>query len=136
MDTPSKVLELTQDGAFSSASWFRSYGPAWLASSPPDMILEVAILDVRSGQEASFEKDFATASQYISSVPGYLSHELQRCVEKSNRFILLARWTHLEAHTKGFRGSPQYSEWKRMLHDYYDPFPTVEHYASVYTQKA
>ena len=38
----------------------------------------------------------------------------------------------LEAHTVGFRGSPQYAEWKRLLHHYYDPFPTVEHYAPVY----
>ena len=24
--------------------------------------------------------------------------------------------------------SPQYQEWKRLLHHFYDPFPTVEHY--------
>jgi heme-degrading monooxygenase HmoA len=98
------------------------------------MILELAILDVRPGEEASFEKDFAAASQFISSVSGYLSHELHRCVEKPSRYALLARWTHLEAHTEGFRRSPQYLEWKRLLHHYYDPFPTVEHYTSVHTQ--
>lgn len=103
---------------------------------PFHMILEVAILDVRSGQETSFEKDFTTASQYISSVPGYLSHELHGCVEKSNRYNLLARWTHFEEHTEGFRGSPQYPEWKRMLRHCYDPFPAVEHDVSVYTQTA
>jgi len=100
------------------------------------MILEIAILDVRPGQEPAFENDFSRASQYISSIPGYVSHELHRCIEKPRRYILLARWTHLEAHTEGFRGSPQYSEWKRMLHHYYDPFPIVEHYTSVYTQTA
>ena len=100
------------------------------------MILEAVILDVRAGQEMSFEKDFAIASQYISSAAGYLSHELHRCVEKSNRYILLVRWADLESHTKGFRGSPQFAEWKRMLHHYYDPFPTVEHYTSVYSQTA
>ena len=98
------------------------------------MILEVAVLDVKPGHEAAFERDFAEASAYISSIPGYLSHELQRCVEKPDRYILLARWATLEAHTEGFRKSPQYAEWKKLLHHHYDPFPTVEHYVRVYEQ--
>ena len=100
------------------------------------MILESAILDVKPGQEAAFERDFVTASVYISSIDGYLSHELQRCLEKPGRYLLLARWRTLAAHTEGFRQSPQYLEWKRLLHHYYDPFPTVEHFALVYQQQA
>jgi heme-degrading monooxygenase HmoA len=92
------------------------------------MILEVAMLDVKPGQEAAFERDFATASAIIAGMDGYVSHELQRGVEKPNRYVLLARWQTLEAHTTGFRQSPQYQEWKRLLHHYYDPFPTVEHF--------
>jgi len=100
------------------------------------MILEVAILDVRAGAEAAFERDFATASALISSVEGYLSHKLRRCIEKPTRYILLVHWRTLESHTIGFRGSPQYADWKRLLHHYYDPFPVVEHYSSVYAQTA
>jgi len=98
------------------------------------MILEVAILDVKPGEEAAFERDFARASAYISAIDGYVSHELQRCLEKQGRYLLLARWQTLEAHTEGFRKSPHYAEWKRLLHHYYDPFPTVEHYSMVYEQ--
>lgn len=92
------------------------------------MVLEVAILDVKPGQEEEFETTFAQASNIISSIPGYISHELQRCIEKQNRYILLAHWESLEAHTVSFRGSPQYQEWRKLLHHFYDPFPTVEHY--------
>ncbi|MEO7098820.1 MAG: antibiotic biosynthesis monooxygenase [Luteolibacter sp.] len=99
------------------------------------MILELAILDVKPSQEAAFERDFAKASVYISSIAGYISHELQRCVEKKSRYILLARWKTLEAHTEGFRKSPEYSEWKKLLHHYYDPFPTVEHYSLVHEKR-
>ena len=95
------------------------------------MILEVAILQVRAGMSASFEAAFATASALIASMPGYLSHELQRCLETPNQYILLARWEKLEDHTVGFRQSPEYQEWRRLLHHFYDPFPTVEHYESV-----
>ena len=92
------------------------------------MILEVAILNVRPGMTSEFEAAFTQASPIISSMPGYRSHQLQRCVEVPNRYILLVDWESLEAHTVGFRGSPQYQEWKRLLHHFYDPFPTVEHY--------
>ena len=98
------------------------------------MILEVAVLDVRPGEEAAFERDFALASRFISSVKGYVRHELQRCCEKPNRYILLAHWNSLEAHTEGFRNSTAYLEWKRLLHHYYDPFPTVEHYSLVHAK--
>lgn len=99
------------------------------------MILEVAILDVKPGQETAFERDFVKASVYISSIAGYISHELQLCVEKKSRYILLARWTTLEAHTDGFRNSAQYTEWKKLLHHYYDPFPTVEHYSLIHENR-
>lgn len=92
------------------------------------MILEVATLNVRPGQEPAFEAAFGQAAPIIASMPGYLSHELQRCIEVPNRYVLLVRWQTLEDHTVGFRGSAQYQDWKRLLHHFYDPFPTVEHY--------
>lgn len=95
------------------------------------MILEVAILDVIPGQEDAFQEAFEKASPIISSMTSYVSHQLQRCVEKQNRFILLVNWETLDAHTIGFRASERYQEWKKLLHHFYDPFPTVEHYEQV-----
>lgn len=95
------------------------------------MILEVAILDVKPSLTAEFEMAFKTASAIISSMPGYISHELQRCIEDTNRYILLVQWQSLEAHTIGFRQSPEYEEWRALLHHFYDPFPTVQHYQLV-----
>jgi len=92
------------------------------------MILEVATLDVRPGQEPQFEAAFAEARGIIASMPGHLGHELQRCIEKPGRYLLLVRWRRLEDHTVGFRGSAAYQDWKRLLHHFYDPFPAVEHY--------
>ncbi len=61
-------------------------------------------------------------------MPGYVSHQLQRCIENQNRYILLVNWQNLADHTIGFRSSIQYQEWRKLLHHFYDPFPTVEHY--------
>ena len=96
------------------------------------MILEVAILDVIPGQEKAFEAAFNQAQAIISSMEGYISHQLQRCLEKENRYILLVNWETLAAHTEGFRGSSHYQEWKKLLHHFYDPLPEVEHYRSVF----
>ena len=95
------------------------------------MILEVAILDVIPNQEQDFESAFEKASPIIASMRGYVSHQLQHCIEKSNRYILLVKWETLEDHTVGFRGSERYQEWRKLLHHFYDPFPTVEHYELV-----
>lgn len=95
------------------------------------MILEVAILNVVPDREAEFEAAFADAQRYIESIDGYQRHELRRCLEHTNRYILLVHWRRLEDHTQGFRGSPQYQQWRKALHHFYDPFPTVEHYRLV-----
>ena len=92
------------------------------------MILEIALLDVKPDQTAEFEKAFAVAAPIIVSMKGYISHELQRCIERKNRYALLVKWQTFEDHTIGFRGSPQYQEWRKLLHHFYDPFPTVEHF--------
>jgi heme-degrading monooxygenase HmoA len=95
------------------------------------MILEAATLQVKAGMASEFEAAFVEASPIIASSKGYIAHELQRCVEIPNRYLLLVRWERLEDHTVGFRGSEKYQEWKHLLHHFYDPFPTVEHFTAV-----
>lgn len=95
------------------------------------MILEVAPLHVRPGQSAEFEAAFRQAQAILSSMRGYVSHELQRCLEREDEYVLLVRWKTLADHEVGFRPSPQYQEWKTLLHHFYEPFPTVSHYEPV-----
>ncbi len=95
------------------------------------MILEVAILDVIPARQSEFEAAFALAQGILTSMPGYLCHDLKRCLEKPARYLLLVEWEKLEDHTIGFRGSVEYQQWKALLHHFYDPFPVVEHYEDV-----
>ena len=92
-------------------------------------VLEVAILDVVVGREREFEAAFTQAKSIISSMSGYISHQLKHCVEHDNRYILLVEWQTLEDHTIGFRQSCEYQQWKNLLHEFYSPFPVVEHYS-------
>ena len=96
------------------------------------MVLEVAKLDVKPGRESQFESAFEKASAIVSRIHGYRGHELQRCIEHPNRYILLVRWDTIENHTVGFRQASESQQWKSLLHHFYDPFPIVEHYESVF----
>jgi heme-degrading monooxygenase HmoA len=95
------------------------------------MITEHALLPVKPGLEAEFEEAFGSARLIIASTPGFLALTLSRGIENRSSYLLLVAWDSVEAHEVGFRGSPAYQEWKRMLHHFYDPFPLVEHYSQV-----
>jgi heme-degrading monooxygenase HmoA len=95
------------------------------------MILEAVTLNVKPGLEEEFESAFKKASNIISSVDGYLSHDLHRCIEVKGKYLLLVIWEDLESHTVGFKKSAAYQEWKTLLHHFYDPFPTIEHFEEV-----
>ncbi|MCJ8325504.1 MAG: antibiotic biosynthesis monooxygenase [Campylobacterales bacterium] len=95
------------------------------------MILEVAILYIKDNQEKDFENNMRKASKIIAAQKGYISHEVKKCLEKKNKYILLVNWKTLIDHEHIFRNSKDYQEWKKLLHHFYEPFPIVEHYKSI-----
>jgi heme-degrading monooxygenase HmoA len=95
------------------------------------VILEVVLLNVRSGQSTAFEQAFADAQAILASMEGYISHQVQRSLETPDKYVLMVHWRRVEDHTVGFRQSPGFQEWKRLLHHFYDPAPIVEHFEAV-----
>ncbi len=94
-------------------------------------ILEVAPLHLRPGSVSNFEAAFSEAQALIAAMPGYRGHELQRCLERPDHYLLLVRWDSVAHHEQGFRQSTEYQQWRALLHHFYDPFPTVLHYEAV-----
>jgi heme-degrading monooxygenase HmoA len=95
------------------------------------VILEQAVLPVKPGLESDFEAAFDTAKLIVAAMPGFRTLTLSRCIERPSTYLLLIEWDRLEDHTEGFRGSAQYQEWRTLLHHFYDPFPTVEHFEPI-----
>jgi heme-degrading monooxygenase HmoA len=95
------------------------------------MILEQALLPVKPGHESEFEAAFEQAKAIVAAMPGFRSLRLSRCIERPSAYLLLVEWDRLEDHTEGFRGSPEYQRWRALLHHFYEPFPTVEHFEPV-----
>src|SRR3954453_6883587 len=95
------------------------------------MILEHALLHVLDGREQEFEEAMSRAKQFIAAAPGFRGMTVSRCVERPNTYLLLGRWERRGAATGGFRTSAAYLSWNQLLHPFYDPFPTVEHFVTV-----
>jgi heme-degrading monooxygenase HmoA len=97
------------------------------------VITEHALLEIVPGCEPEFVAAMEQAKSLIAASPGFVSLRVERCVERTNCFLLLVGWESLEDHTQGFRGSPAYEAWRAALHHFYDPFPVVEHFEAVVT---
>jgi heme-degrading monooxygenase HmoA len=94
------------------------------------LILEHAVLNVKAGEASAFEAAMREAAPLIAASDGFLGLEVLPCLETAGRYLLLVKWTSVEAHERGFRASARYQTWKALLHHYYEPFPSVEHYGA------
>ena len=93
------------------------------------MILEVAALDVKPGQEADFERAMAQARPLIAASRGFRGMSVRRCLERPNRYLLQVEWETLEDHTVGFRRSDLFAEWRLQIGHHFESAPNVEHFA-------
>ena len=91
------------------------------------MILEIAQIDVKSGMEAEFEAGVAKAKPLFQRAKGCSGMELQRSIEKPNRYRLFVRWETLENHTVDFRGSEDFQNWRGLVGHCFESPPAVEH---------
>jgi heme-degrading monooxygenase HmoA len=94
------------------------------------VILEAAVLNVKSGRGVAFETAMREARSLIEATPGFQKMEVRPCVETKDRYLLLVWWGSVEAHTQGFRQSDRYAAWREKLHHFYEPFPVVQHFGT------
>jgi len=95
------------------------------------MVLEVAEFTVAATKLAEFEAAYAEGRKVLQRAQGCLSVDLRRCIETPGRYLLLVEWTSVEAHTRGFRESPDFLEWRRHVGPFFVVPPKVEHYDQV-----
>ncbi len=95
------------------------------------MILEHALLQVLPGKEAAFEAALAEAKPVISASPGFRGIEVRRDCETPGHYLLIVRWDSIADHREGFRKSDRYQQWRELLHQFYDPMPSVAYFGDV-----
>ena len=64
----------------------------------------------------------------IACQPGFYSIEVRQSDDDQGRYLLLILWDRIESHRDGFRASPEYQQWRALLHQFYDPMPVVNYY--------
>jgi heme-degrading monooxygenase HmoA len=95
------------------------------------MITEIAQIDIKPGQEESFEAAVAKARPLFATAKGSIELELLRSIEKPSRYRLHAKWETLESHIVDFRGSPAFTEWRALIGPFLVSAPEVEHVETV-----
>ena len=95
------------------------------------MILEIAQIDVKPGMESEFEAGVKAAAPIFKRAKGCGSMELQRSIEKPQRYRLFAIWDTVENHTVDFRGSSDFQEWRKLVGHCFAAPPEVEHVSMV-----
>ncbi len=91
------------------------------------MVWELALIDVKPGMEAEFEKGVKAAAPLFQRAKGCSAMELQKSIEKPSRYRLYVQWDTVEDHTVTFRGSPDFQEWRKLVGHCFERPPEVEH---------
>lgn len=92
------------------------------------MILEHVHITIAPERMTAYLEAFKEARPRVQGQPGCHSCRLLPKVDAPGEFLLLIEWESREDHTEGFRRSAEYEEWSRLLHSFYEVFPTVEYY--------
>lgn len=91
------------------------------------MMLEHALLRVTSGEESNFEASMREALAIIESAEGCFGAEVRHQAEDESVYLLLVRWSSIEAHM-AFRETELFSAWRSLTHHFYSVTPSVTHF--------
>ena len=95
------------------------------------MILEIATVSIAPGKMADFEAAYREARKVITSAPGCGAVSLHRSIESPGRYVLQVEWPTVAHHMEGFRNSPLFQEWRRLLGPDFTAAPVVVHHVLV-----
>jgi heme-degrading monooxygenase HmoA len=92
------------------------------------LILERALITVKSGQSEAFKEAFARARPHIEGSKGCRKAEMRQGIEHPDDFLLLVWWDTVENHMVDFRESPAFQEWRAILAPLFAAPPAVVHH--------
>ncbi|HET9820408.1 MAG TPA: antibiotic biosynthesis monooxygenase [Burkholderiaceae bacterium] len=94
------------------------------------MILEVADIRIRPGEQAAFDEAIVRGvTTVIAQAKGFRGWKVNKGVESPERYLLMIFWDTLEDHTVAFRGGPLFAQWRAIVGPFFAQPPQVEHFA-------
>jgi heme-degrading monooxygenase HmoA len=95
------------------------------------MIMEIAHIEIKPGMESDFEAGVKKAALIFKRAKGCKGMSLQRSHEKPSHYQLFVQWETIENHTKDFRESADFQEWRKLVGHCFASPPNVEHVKEV-----
>lgn len=99
------------------------------------MITEIAQLSIKEGEEANFEAAVAQAAPHFQAAKGYISLNLEKCIENPLRYNLVVQWETLDNHMVDFRNSDGFTQWRALAGPFFAEPPQVIHTHNVFKAK-
>ena len=94
------------------------------------MILELADIRIHPGQQAAFDAAIKKGVEtVIAKAKGFRGYEVNKCIETSERYVLMIFWDTVESHTVDFRGSAAFADWRAIVGPFFASPPVVEHFS-------
>jgi len=93
------------------------------------MILEVADIRIRPGEQAAFDAAIARGlDEVVRHSRGFRGFKVNRGIESPERYLLMIFWDTLEDHTVHFRQGPAFTAWRAIVGQFFAQPPQVEHF--------
>lgn len=93
------------------------------------MIYEIADLRIDPARRDAFEEAIRRGvTTIIAKSRGFIDYKVKRSIESPGRYLLVIRWETLENHTKDFRESAAFGEWRAIVGPFFTAPPVVEHF--------
>jgi len=92
------------------------------------MVLEIAGLRVRDGEQKAFEQAFEKARRLLPGIEGYEWHELRQSLDDGCAYVLLTEWRALESVTLG--KSAEFARWHELLASFVQTPPQIGYFSA------
>jgi quinol monooxygenase YgiN len=83
---------------------------------------------IDEAQAAVFERDYALAARLLDDSEHCRGYQLCRCADNPLQYILQIRWVSAQAHLQGFRQSPAFAGFLRLVSPYIPQLLEMRHY--------
>jgi quinol monooxygenase YgiN len=93
------------------------------------VVTEFAKIQVKPGLEAQFERGIAASILLFRRTKGSHNVALRRSADDASRYWLIVGWDSVEAHTRDFAGTPDFTTFVGLISDCLAARPEVDHLA-------
>jgi len=92
------------------------------------MVIEYIRYQVPPEQHSQFLATYQSAADELHGSEHCIAFEFSQCIEEPDNFIVRIEWTSIEAHEKGFRGSPAFASFFNKVKPFFANIREMKHY--------